>query len=75
MKNNSNNEQKRRQDALQRIDQRLNVLEEQAIALLSNTDYESMTHNQRAQALCRLLTLMTRMEELREKCALLDDDY
>lgn len=75
MNTNHRNERKRQRDILQRIDQRLNVLEERITALLSNIDLESMTPNQRVQAACRLLTLMMRLLELREECALSDEDY
>jgi len=68
-------EQKRRQDILQRIDQQMNMLEERAIALLSNIDFESMTPKQRVQASSRLLKLITRLLELRHECMLTDDDY
>jgi hypothetical protein len=67
------NEQKRQQDTLRRIDQRLNVLEERITALLSNIDLESMTSNQRVQAACRLQTLMMRLLELREEYAESDE--
>jgi hypothetical protein len=69
------NERKRQQDILQRIDQRLNALEEGTTALLSNIDFESMTPNQRVQAACRLLKLITYLLELREECALTDEGY
>jgi hypothetical protein len=68
-------EQKRRQDILQRIDQQMNMLEEQAITLLSNIDFESMTPKQRVQASSRLLMQITRLLELRYECMLTDDDY
>ena len=75
MNTNHRNERKRQRDILQRIDQRLNVLEERITALLSNIDLESMTTNQRVQASYRLQTLVRRLLELREECALLDEDY
>src|SRR5258706_7169533 len=68
-------EQKRQQDTLRRINQQLEPLEERITALLSNIDLESMTTNQRVQASYRLQTLMRRLLELREECALLDEDY
>ena len=75
MKNTSHKERKRQQDHRQRIDQRLEALEERITALLSNIDLASMTPNQRVQAACRLYTLMMRLLELREECALSDEDY
>jgi hypothetical protein len=69
------NEQERQQATLQRINQQLEALEERITALLSNIDLESMTTNKRVQASYRLQTLMRRLLELREECALLDEDY
>jgi hypothetical protein len=66
MKNTSHKERKRQQDHRQRIDQRLEALEERITALLSNIDLASMTPNQRVQAACRLYTLMMRLLELRQ---------
>ena len=69
-------EQKRQQDTLRRINQRLEALEEHITALLSNIDLESMrTTNQRVKAAYRLQTMVRRLLELREECALLDEDY
>ena len=71
MENTSHNEQKRQQATLRRIDQQLEKLEERITALLSNIDLESMTTNKRVQASYRLQTLVRRLLELREECALL----
>jgi len=61
---------------LRRINQRLVALEERITALLSNIDLESMrTTNQRVKATYRLQTMVRRLLELREECALLDEDY
>jgi hypothetical protein len=68
-------EQERQQATLWRIDQQLEKLEERITALLSNIDLESMTTNQRVQASYRLQTLVRRLLELRDECALLDEDY
>ena len=66
MKNIYRNQQKRQQDTLRRIDQRLNKLEERIIALLSNIDFESMKPGERELATCRLLTLMLHLFALRQ---------
>ena len=69
-------EQERQQDTLRRINQQLEALEERITALLSNIDLESMrTTNQRVKAAYRLQTMVMRLLELREECALLDEDY
>jgi hypothetical protein len=66
MKNIYRNQQKRQQDTLRRIDQRLNKLEERIIALLSNVDFESMKPGERELATCRLLTSMLHLFALRQ---------
>jgi hypothetical protein len=69
-------EQERQQDTLRRINQRLEALEERITALLSNIDLKSMrTTNQRVQSAYRLQTMVGRLLELHEECALLDEDY
>ena len=75
MTNIQKKEQERQQATLRRIDQQLEKLEERITALLSNIDLESMTTNKRVQASYRLQTLVRRLLELREECALLDEDY
>ena len=66
MKNIYRNKQKRQQAILQRIDQRLNMLEQRIIALLSNIDFEPMKPGERALTTCHLLTLMLHLSALRQ---------
>jgi hypothetical protein len=69
MKKTTHNQQKPQQDVLERIDQWLNVLDEQTTALLSNIDIESVTFVQRSQAAYRLFRLMFRVLKLRQDYA------
>jgi hypothetical protein len=73
MTNTPSNKEENQQDSLQRIDQRLNVLEERITALLSDNDYTSMTPDQLGQKTCRLLTMMLHLLELRLEYEKLDE--
>ena len=66
------NQEKNQQDILQRIEQRLNVVEERATALLSNIDPDSMTPAQRVTAANRLLRVTIDLLKLRKQCTVPD---
>lgn len=73
MDNISQSKEEYQEDALRRIDQILDRLEERFTALLSSTDPTSSTCGQRTQTVSRLCTLMMRLLELRSQYAELDE--
>ena len=63
------NEQECQQDALERLNNWLNVLEGRVCALLGTNDLEAMKSGEREQAANRHLALLLRLLQLRQQYA------
>lgn len=69
MSKNPVNEQECQQDALERLNNWLNVLEGRICALLDTNDLEAMKAGEREQAANRHLVLLLRLLQLRQQYA------